>query len=57
TAHVVPLCQARESFEPILASLRIRTVHVMKRLFQVVEHMLKAEGLTISDTHQKPFGG
>lgn len=47
--------QARCSFEPVLDSLRVRTVHVMKRLFGVVEHMLKADGMQMSETHQKPF--
>lgn len=47
--------QARTSFEPALDALRIRTVHVMKRLFSVVEHMLKSDGMQMSETHQKPF--
>ena len=48
--------QARSSFEPVLDALRVRTVHVMKRLFGVVEHMLTADGLHMSEAHQKPFG-
>lgn len=47
--------QARTSFEPALDALRVRTVHVMKRLFGVVEHMLKSDGMQMSETHQKPF--
>ena len=56
--HVMPRyrVQARTSFEPALDSLRVRTVHVMKRLFEVVEHMLLSDGMQMSDTHQKPFG-
>lgn len=49
------LYQARSSFEPVLDSLRVRTVHVMKRLFEVVEHMVKEDGMHMSEAHQKPF--
>ncbi|CAM9892263.1 unnamed protein product, partial [Laminaria digitata] len=55
-ACVIAVEKARTSFEPALDSLRVRTVHVMKRLFGVVEHMLKSDGMQMSETHQKPFG-
>ncbi|CBN78455.1 ARC5, dynamin-related protein involved in plastid division [Ectocarpus siliculosus] len=54
-ACVIAVDKARTSFEPTLDALRVRTVHVMKRLFGVVEHMLKSDGMQMSDTHQKPF--
>ncbi|CAM9746455.1 unnamed protein product [Ascophyllum nodosum] len=55
-ACVIAVEKARSSFEPVLDALRVRTVHVMKRLFGVVEHMLTADGLHMSEAHQKPFG-
>jgi hypothetical protein len=54
-ACVIAVEKARLSFDPLLEGLRVRTVHVLKRLFAVVEHMLKREGLTMSESHQKPF--
>ncbi|CAM9399954.1 unnamed protein product, partial [Pylaiella littoralis] len=54
-ACVIAVEKARTSFEPALDALRVRTVHVMKRLFGVVEHMLKSDGMQMSETHQKPF--
>lgn len=30
-------------------------MHVMKRLFEVVEHMVKEDGMHMSEAHQKPF--
>ncbi|CAM9551199.1 unnamed protein product [Chrysoparadoxa australica] len=54
-ACVIAVEKARVSFDPLLEGLRVRTVHVMKRLFAVVDYMLKKEGLAMSDSHQKPF--
>ena len=54
-ACVIAVEKARLSFDPLLEGLRVRTVHVLKRLFAVVEHMLKRVGLTMSESHQKPF--
>jgi hypothetical protein len=54
-ACVIAVEKARTSFDPLLESLRVRTVHVMKRLFSVVDYMLKKEGVNMNETHQKPF--
>ncbi|KAG5184668.1 hypothetical protein JKP88DRAFT_348446 [Tribonema minus] len=54
-ACVIAVEKARLGFDPLLESLRVRAVHVLRRLFAVVEHMLKREGLTMSESHQKPF--
>ncbi|KAG5186216.1 hypothetical protein JKP88DRAFT_309594, partial [Tribonema minus] len=54
-ACVIAVEKARLGFDPLLESLRVRAVHVLKRLFAVVEHMLKREGLSMSESHQKPF--
>jgi hypothetical protein len=54
-ACVIAVEKARLGFDPLLENLRVRAVHVLKRLFGVVEHMLKREGLSMSESHQKPF--
>ncbi|KAG5179162.1 hypothetical protein JKP88DRAFT_201174 [Tribonema minus] len=54
-ACVIAVEKARLGFDPLLESLRVRAVHVLKRVFAVVEHMLKRDGLAMSEGHQKPF--
>jgi len=55
-ACVIAIEKARLSFDPVLENLRLRTVHVMKRLFSVIEYMIKREGgIGMHQAHQKQF--
>ena len=44
-ACVIAMEKAQMSFEPMLESLRTRTAHIMKRLFPVVEEMIRKSSL------------
>lgn len=45
-ACVIAMEKAQMSFEPMLESLRTRTAHIMKRLFPVVEEMIRKSSLS-----------
>eukprot|EP01038_Epipyxis_sp_PR26KG_P006500 gene6500-8935_t len=55
-ACVIAMEKAQQSFDPILESLRHRAVHIMKRLFPIVEHMVrKSANSAHLDTYNGPF--
>jgi hypothetical protein len=45
-ACVIAMEKAQLSFEPMLETLRIRAAHIMKRLFPVVEEMIRKSALS-----------
>ena len=56
-ACVIAVEKAQQSFEPMLEALRHRTVHIMRRLYPVVEHIIqKASAKDIPvDGYNRPF--
>lgn len=40
-ACTIAIDKAQQSFEPMLESLRARTTHIMKRMFPIVEEMVR----------------
>lgn len=55
-ACVIAVEKAQSTFDPMLEALRERVVHIMRRLYPVVQHMLRQGGAAIlQETHTKPF--
>ena len=55
-ACVIAVEKAQSSFEPMLEALRYRTVHIMRRLFPIVEEMMRKSGSPLpAETHTRPF--
>ena len=54
-ACVIAVEKAKSSFEPMLEALRHRSVHIMRRLFPIVEHMVRKSGSNLPlDSYNKP---
>ena len=54
-ACVIAMEKAKASFEPMLEALRHRSVHIMRRLFPIVEHMVRKGGSNLPlDSYNKP---
>jgi len=54
-ACVIAVEKAQASFEPLLDALRIRTLHIMKRLYPVTEYMLENQGLGLQGSQNQAF--
>lgn len=55
-ACVIAVEKAQTTFDPMLEALRERVVHIMRRLYPVVQYMLRQGGAAIlQETHTKPF--
>lgn len=55
-ACVIAVEKAQQSFEPMLEALRHRAVHVMRRLYPVVEHIIRKQGHSLPvDSYNRPF--
>lgn len=56
-ACVIAMEKAQMSFEPMLESLRVRTTHIMKRLFPIVEEMVRKGSVSLSSISAGSGGG
>jgi hypothetical protein len=55
-ACVIAVEKAQSSFEPMLEALRYRAVHIMRRLFPIIEEMMRKGSSPLpADTHSRPF--
>ena len=55
-ACVIAVEKAQQSFEPMLEALRHRAVHIMRRLYPVVEHIIQKTGNGLPvDAYNRPF--
>jgi GTPase SAR1 family protein len=55
-ACVIAVEKAQQSFEPMLEALRHRAVHIMRRLYPVVEHIIRKSGAGLPmDNYNRPF--
>ena len=55
-ACVIAVEKAQQSFEPMLEALRHRSVHIMRRLYPVVEQIIRKNGYSLPlDSYNRPF--
>ena len=55
-ACVIAVEKAQQSFEPMLEALRHRSVHIMRRLYPVVEQIIRKSGNSLPvDAYNRPF--
>lgn len=60
-ACIIAVEKAQQSFEPVLDSLRHRAVHIMRRMFPIIENTLRRSGSALAeanphiDTSNGPF--
>ena len=54
-ACVIAVEKAKSSFEPMLEALRHRSVHIMRRLFPVVEDMVRRSSGSSIDNYNGPL--
>lgn len=54
-ACVIAVDKAQASFEPLLQALRLRTMHIMKRLFPIALYMLESRGVSHTGAHHQAF--
>lgn len=56
-ACVIAMEKAQMSFEPMLESLRTRSAHIMKRLFPIVEEMVRKSSISLLGGSSSSGGG
>merc|ERR1711871_1528723 len=55
-ACVIAVEKAQQSFEPMLEALRHRSTHIMRRLYPVVEQIIRKNGINLPlDSYNRPF--
>ena len=55
-ACVIAVEKAQQSFEPMLEALRHRSTHIMRRLYPVVEQIIRKNGVNLPlDSYNRPF--
>ena len=57
SACVIAIEKAQQCFEPMLVALRHRSIHIMRRLCPIVEHMAgrSGGGLSTTDSYNRPL--
>ena len=58
SAAVLAMSKAKDSFGPMIDALELRTSHIMKRLYYIIESMIANDGrLSVKtiDKHNRPF--